>query len=537
MTLREDGGHAKPLPALWPVSLVLALAVADIAYRFHRHPLSVQDDQTQHIVWFRRFLPHHALAADPISDFFLMANGNTYRAFYSGVARVGIDPVAVAWVVGLLCAAACAYAAHRWVTALGGTASTAAAAAILIVLTLGFRDDLATGSARAIGWPLLIFALWALAARRPVAFALVAAVGADIYPPVTVVALLVAGIDRLLAFRAGRDWRAALVWVVAFSVPLAVLLGAMIEPSAGGPMVSATFARTAAEFRDPGRAAFFTDDAFRYWITGARSGVLPAPMLREWPLFLLGLAGLVTLRRPSASRRTALVVVAAGLLLWIAAHATLFALYLPSRFPTLALTLAMLLLAAPFLGTLADGSDRGRIGVIAGLLLFPLFWGALHKYPHLNLEAPDAALMRRIRGSDAPGIVAGTATDLAYVPALANRAVWWAGEFALPYKDDYRRFMNARLVGMIDALTAPDHATLGAWIARAGIGQIVIDADLFDPGSPVPWWSETMRAAPGGGRVRPRSRWAGAWLARPSPCRVVVGTSWLFDTGCLKRLP
>lgn len=512
--------------------MLLALATAWIVVDLARHPMRVQNDIVHHVVWFRAYLPRPSLTGDPIGDFFLTSNGPLYRLFYETVARAGADPVRAAWGLALAAAAITAAAARGWLLALGASRSTAAAAAILMLLFLGFRDDLPSGGARAVGWPVLMVGLWALSARRPLPFAVAGAVGGGVYPSATVLLLVAAAVDLLTSTR-GRTpgWRGLVPWAAAAVPAAAFILWTVLQPDPWGPTVSGEVARTLPHFGPDGRTFFFHPNPLQAWFFNPRAGLLPGPIYQAWPLLLAVPAALIWARPRGAFERHVAILALTAVGLWALAHATLFTLYLPSRFVSFGLGASMVALAASLSGHLADRSPATRTAVLLGLLIVPLVAQVVEPYPRFTGRLPRApALMSALAADPAPGLVAGLAKDLDSVPVAANRPVYWSRKLAIPYKARFRALMDTRLARTIAAVTAPTPAPFLDLAAQERIAFLLLEADLF-AGAPRPRWFVTAAA---GVDVPPPARWRNAWPLRQTRCRTAQAGVWLFDVACLR---
>lgn len=508
--------------AAWAGAILLAL----------RPPYAGIDDMAQHVVWFRRYLPHPALAGSPIGDFFIGSNGPLYRALYAGVAALGVDPVAFAFAVALASAVAVAWAAARLVAAVGGGRWAVALAPATMLLFLSFRDDVGTGTARGIAWPLLVAALWLLRADRPLAFAGLLGAGALVYPPVVALLLPVAGLDRALEQWRARRWWPEPRWVAALAIPALVLIAATaLLPDAGGPSVTAAQARLWPEFQAGGRANFFGQNAWDYWLFGRRSGLLPMAVTGAWPVVAGALVALAAGLAPPPARRLAVVLALVSLLLWAAAHVTLFALYLPSRFPSYGLGAAVALLCACALGRAAE-AGRGRAAALAMAALPLLLW-PLGRWPVASVAVPESPSLLAAMAGGAPGRVAGWSRDLDRVPVAIARDVLWSRETALPYKQGHRNRMRDVLADTIVALAAPNRAPLLAWARANQVAWILLPADALAPRRDLPPALATLRERPDA--LRAWHALPAGWLARQHRCRLTDGRNIAWGTACLAR--
>ncbi|WP_461159092.1 hypothetical protein [Sphingobium sp. TomMM35A] len=487
----------------------------------------------QHIVWFRRYLAISPIGESAIGDFFLTSNGLLFRALYTGIALVGIDPVAAAWAIGLGSAVLAALCAWRFARAAGAETLTSAFVPAALILFLSFRDDAATGSARAIGWAVLAAALWMLAGRHRWWMMIVLCVGALIYPPIVALALCIVMIDQLISFYRTRDWADLLLWGIAAVVPALLVLATLLPADPWGPTVTLAEAKQLSDFQPGGRAQFFFEGSARFWLTGSRSGLIPSNVYHAWPLVAAGIAGLFLAKSRGKLLYWNSVIAGSGLLLWIAAHFTLFTLYLPSRFPSYAIGIVVALSAS----SLADQLCAQRRYWLVGLFtLAPLcLYGFKGSWPYAGLRGLDSPeLAPALLDNSQHGVVAGLSPDLDRLPIAVSRTVYWSWETALPYKSGYRSMMRRRLNLTIDALLATQPSNVLRWAAANDIAFIILPKGLFDRNSSQRWETmiDTHKRAELERPGLPQRSWL--WGQRLEHCAIEGTADWLISVACLR---
>ena len=488
----------------------------------------------QHIVWFRRYLEGNPISNSAIGDFFLASNGVLFRLIYSSIAVIGLDPVAAAWVIGLGSATLAAFFAGRFARAAGARSLTAAFVPAALILFLSFRDDAATGSARAIGWAILAATLWMLAERRRWGVGIALSIGALIYPPIVALALCIMMVDRLCSFYQHRDWADLLAWGMAGAIPAMLVLATLVQTDPWGPTVTLAEAQHLPDFQQGGRAQFFGDWA-RFWITGSRSGLIPSNVYHAWPLVIAAICGLFCIRRQKQLLYWNAIIILSGIILWIAAHITLFTLYLPSRFPSYSFGIVIALSVAGFAERLCDQKRYWIVGLftLAPLLLY----FAKGSWPYSGLKGLDSPeLAPVLLDHSKHGLVAGLSPDLDRLPIAVSRTVFWSWETALPYKSRYRTLMRDRLRSTVLAVLDPSRTEFLHWASVNDVAFILLPKDLFDRRRPQRW--ETMLEPAEHIAFKSNGAAQGSWIwaQRLGPCTTEGTSDWLVSVTCLHGL-
>lgn len=499
-------------------------------------PMAVQDDMLQHVVWFRRWLPEGAaFVGDPVGEFFVGTNTALYRSLFAGLASIGVDPVTTAWGVAILCGALMPWGTFMLLRSAGAEREEAAIGAALMALSLFFRDDTATGTARTMGWPLLVWALWAATAGRPIIFGAISVLAALLYPPVVPFVLAVVGLIRLFDLWSTRQLVPQLPWAAAVVPPIAIVVLDTLTPNPWGAMLSGAQAAALPDFHPGGRTPIFGTGWVQYWLLdGSRTGLIAGKVRRAWPVLAAAIPGLFLMRQMARQERVLLAALTiAGLVLWAAAHATLFLLYLPSRFTTYALAIIVVALAARSVAVLVRQRPRVRLLAMGVICLLPLVLPTFQRFPRLGIEAAKATgLVRVIANDRGPGMVMGTAKDVSYVPVNASRSIYWAREPQFPYRDRFRRFMNDRLRTTVAIESTPDEADAVRRARALGIRFLMVEPATYEAHSGPPGWYPTLRNTPGAA-IPARTDWSKAWVLHETRCRRDEAGVRLFDLACL----
>ena len=450
------------------------------------HPNLVHDDAGQHLWWNQRAWGGDPTAYSEIARYFassaaappawrwLMAGfgatGNVQRA--AEVANVAV--VLVAAGLTYLLARRCGRPSGRRAAAWGGLAACAT-----LVLSREFTANLyeVTLLQRGFAAPLTALALWALLARR-LAWLGVAFVGTALVYPIMIAVLGLTAVAHEL-WRLWRDRRMPRGWAWAAAGGVAALVLILVVrdvPEAYGSMVTAAESRRMPVFGPQGRSSIWGLPFYDRVFTHSRMGLgLP-------PLHLgvgLATAAAAVVLAGGFRRVPALIWITIGcsLLLWAAAWATLFDLYLPNRHVRVTLPMAWILLVAVAAAGLArrarlrtrrrgwggNAVRAGRVAVAvvvaaaAGTIAAPKAWRLLHRYEwqsrtqayeYLRTLPPDA-------------ILAGHPEHVSLLTLWTGRPVLISRETTQAYYTGYYdSLVLPRLDAALGAYYAPDWATV-----------------------------------------------------------------------------
>jgi len=513
------------------VSLGFAMRVSRPALN---SPLVVHDDVRQHVFWVPRLHDPALFAHDWIADYYESQAPEGYRAVY-WLLTLGMDAVQASKLLPLLLTVGLAVAGFGLGRAIWGRADAAALGTILLAWSAWQYDDIASATPRAYAMPLLVAQLALLAGGRWRWALLVLPLQALFYPLGCALAVLTMGTWAL--WRAGQaapdatagdtvsrgsavGWRAAtlalvrrawsdLLWLAAATaVALGLVVAGRLEAAAYGPMVTAAQARAMPEFQQGGRAAYFVANWYQFWLESSRSGFalgpkdplfddLPALVLPFALAVLLGawmLAGRLRLvRGPAVPGNGLLLLVLLGLslLLYAAAHALLYALYLPARHVQFSLPIVWALaggLCWCLLGDRLFGWVRSRSRVAVGLAGGELF--ALAGVALLTLHAPPPgefyvtgrypALYAFLRQTPPNTLVAALPADSNTLPMFGLRPILTSYEHAIPYQPGYYVPLHERTEAFRAAYYAPTLAPLAQVIREQRIGVVVADTTSLE---------------------------------------------------------
>lgn len=470
----------------------------------------VQDDARVHIAWMARLISPTRFPNDIISDYYQAAAPVGLTCIYKSAAALGVQPLLFSKLLPfalIFAAAGFIWAATR---KMFGSPAIATVAAVFYTQELWMRDDVPTGAARAFA-PVLTaaFVFW-MVRRRALGMSVVMIAQALVYPPLAP-ALILAAIGYGIR-RGERGWRwgdthaeIALLGggIAAAAVALIVFAGRLHTFE---PLVTVAQARVMPEFGELGRAEFFVPSAFEFWVWGERSGLLP----NEWrlapivpPFIVLSLAfppiamWIPALRRQLPEMWPLVCLMTASAIMYVAAHVSLFHLYLPSRHIQHSLRLVVAIIAAATLVRLVERwleAMKGRpirrklgwtaVGIaVAGLTGYPFALNARapNFFPNARYVVGNPTLQGFVGRLPENARIAALDEEADHIPALAQRTILVGRESAIPYHSGYYNEMRRRAKATVAAFYTTDVNELKRYVETFGVTHIVLSRAQFEP--------------------------------------------------------
>ena len=490
----------------WAIAAVLYAAVCGglAMLEAFAGPYVIQDDARQYGFWMRRFVDGELFPGDWVADYLAAVTPDGYALPFWGAAQVGIDPLLLQKLLplplGMLVAWLAWRVAWRWLP----VPVAAFAASVLLEQSLWMKDDLVSAAPRALVYPLVLWFLDAYLGRSlGMAIAAIALL-AWMSPPYTAIAIAILFLDCWRWWRLrpvlNRDRRSWWWFGVGFGVAIALLLPYVATTSEFGPTVSARVAKTMAEFRSGGRASLFDQNFLNYWFFGKRTNLFPRSLLTPVTLVIgLGLPGLWWWRRRSelvqtqldrGGSRAVVQLLAGSVGLYGLAHATLFALHLPSRYTGHSFRIAIALAAGVGMALLLDallspvrrvGWWRlgGAIALLGVLVAYPLSVSSFPLTGYKTGNEPTLYAFLHQQPKDAVTVSVSKIAD--NIPPFAARPVYLAQEYAIPYHQGYYREIQRRARGTIAAQYAGDREAVVAFLEDSGATFWLLDGDAFAP--------------------------------------------------------
>jgi hypothetical protein len=490
-------------------SLVFAAICGFLGFKqASRAEYVVQDDARQHVFWMARFQDPDLFPHDLIADYFQSVAPQGYAALYRLMAKLGINPLLFSkllpLVLGLIATGYCfGLSLQILPVPLSGFVAT-----LLLNQSLWTKDDLSSATPRAFVYP-LFFAFLFYLSRRSLAPCLVAiALQGLFYPQIVFVSAGIL-ILRLLRWEKGRlrfsqDRVDYLFCLSGLGVVLLVLAPFALKSSEFGPTITASQARSLPEFGPSGRARFFYDQPWLYWIAGPRSGLLPHPSTLFHPkVLLVGLLLPILLQFPSrpglAKKVTRSInllpqVLLASVGMFFAAHVLLFKLHLPSRYTQYTFRVLMALAAGMALVLILDAVFRwaeqypsflkrlvasGFLALLGILLCWSPLFGK--KFPsRLSYGVGRSpALYEFFSRQPKDILIASLAEETNNLPIFSQRSILVGREYAIPYQIGYYRQVRQRVVDLIRAQYSPDLAVVRDFIRKYKLSFWLLDRKSF----------------------------------------------------------
>ena len=470
----------------------------------------VQDDARQHVFWMARFMDPDLFPHDLIADYFQSAAPQGYTALYRVMAGIGLDPFLFSkllpLVLGLIITAYCfGLALQILPVPLAGFIAT-----LLLNENLWMKDDLASATPRAFVYPLFLPFLYYLSRRSLVPTLVAIALQGLFYPQIVFVSAGIL-ILRLLRWEKGRirfspDRSDYLFCLIGLGVALLVLSPFVLKSSGFGPTITAGQARILPEFGPFGRASFFCNRPWIYWVTGMRSGLLPQPeALLNPKVLLVGLLLPILLRFPSRSGLAKQVTAKIDLLpqillasvgMFFAAHALLFRLHLPSRYTQYTFRIVMTLTAGAALVLILDtvlewaGQTPNLLRRLvasgsAALLGALLVWSPLSTQSlatNLRYRTGRHSGLYEFFSRQPKGILIASLTEeVNQLPTFSRRSILVGREYAIPYQIGYYGKFRQRTKDLIRAQYSPDLAVVQGFIREYGVSLWLLERTSFTP--------------------------------------------------------
>jgi hypothetical protein len=469
----------------------------------------VQDDARQHVFWMQRFIDSTLFPNDLIADYFQSVAPAGYTWLYKIAAWLGINPLLLSKllppVLGLVSTLAC----FGIVLEMFPVPMAAFVSSLLLNQVLWMNDDLVSATPRAFVYPLFLGFCYFLL-RRSLLGCVITILLQGLFYPQSV--FLSAG---LLVFqvvewhpqphlsRNGKDyWFCGIGLTVAF----AVMLPYALHLSQFDPVVSVAQAKQMPEFQRGGRSDFFTNNAWKFWIEGLRSGLLP--YISRLPELLIAVLLLPVMLcfpkrfpltqpiQPAIRLIPQLLVV--SLFWFFAAHALLFKLHLPSRYTQHTFRIILCWMAAMALvigldavkrwATQAPPSQRklrnwlasgAIIGLAAALIFYPSYTPEFPRTKYFVGTQPELYQFFAQQPKDT--LIASLSEEANHLPSFAQRSVLVAQEYAIPYHMGYYQPFQQRTIDLIQAQYSPGLPKLKQFIKHYGVDFWLLDRSAFTP--------------------------------------------------------
>ena len=237
----------------------------------------VQDDARSHVFWMARFLNPELFPNDIIADYFRSVAPKGYTYFYQLFFLIGIPPLLLnkflPIILGLIATAYCfGVAIEILPVPLAGFLST-----LFLNQNLWLKDDLISATPRAFFYPLFLAFLYYFLRHSSLGIAITISLLGLFYPQ----GVLLCAALLVLDFLYFRNQQKFTILTIGLTTAFFVLLPYALNTSKYSPIITLTEAKKLPEFFPGGRASFFSDNTFDFWLTGDRSGIIPPEWLSQ----------------------------------------------------------------------------------------------------------------------------------------------------------------------------------------------------------------------------------------------------------------
>ena len=241
------------------------------------HQYVVQDDARSHVFWMARFLNPELFPNDIIADYFQSVAPKGYTYFYQLFSLIGIPPLLLnkflPIILGLITTAYCfGVAIEILPVPLAGFLST-----LFLNQNLWLKDDLISATPRAFFYPLFLAFLYYFLRHSWLGIAITISLLGLFYPQ----GVLLCSALLVLDFLYFRNQQKFTILTIGLTTAFFVLLPYALNTSKYSPIITLTQAKKLPEFFPGGRASFFSDNSFDFWLIGDRSGIIPPEWLSQ----------------------------------------------------------------------------------------------------------------------------------------------------------------------------------------------------------------------------------------------------------------
>ncbi|ERT05905.1 putative membrane protein [Lyngbya aestuarii BL J] len=470
----------------------------------------IQDDARQHVFWMQRFIDPELFPQDLIANYLQSLAPWGYTKFYEFLAFLGINPLIASKVLplilGLITTGYCFAVSLQFlpIPAVGLITS------LILNQTLWIEDDLVSATPRAFVYPIFFAFLYYLLRNSLFPLLIIIALSGLFYPQIT---LLFLGILTLRLFNL-QNYQIKLsslkfnrlAWLFGGVVAVLILLPYKLTTTEFGEMITIAQAKLKPEFYPLdglfGRAFFFHDNPFIYWLVAPQTGLLFLGILPPLALFGLGFPFLAKqTERFSLAQKIHYNVIILGqiilasLVLYFLAHAVLFQLYFPTRYTYHSLKIVLILASGLAVTLILEAQLRALIQIIENgltryqLMLFSLtfclgvvlvtvpFLPGVTLPNQLYRTGKEPLIYEFLQKQPKDTLVATLSEEADFIPTLAQRSTLIAQEYDYPYHTEYYTAFQQRLIDLINAQYSSDLRQVQDFIRKYGIDFWLLDGE------------------------------------------------------------
>jgi hypothetical protein len=467
----------------------------------------VQDDARQHIFWMSRYIDPELFNNDLIADYYESVSPWGVKTLYHGMANLGIEPrLFNKFLPGILALIVTVFSFAVSLELLPipfGAFMTA----LLFSQNVWGKQGTISGTARDFAYPLFFIFLYFWLKRSLWGVCLVLFLTSLFYPPMILIfaGALFCQLWQFKGFipRLVTERQIYFFSCISLVVAFILLIPYVLTSGEYGPTITVEQARNIPQFYDGGRTSFFNDNKWFYWVSSMRSGMILdealIPYIAGIGFFFPWLSRypqrfkLLTKISPKISYLQNLLVASFG---WFfLAHATLFKLYLPSRYVAKSIRVTLILAASLTLLVLLEAvlsrainqpSNKGKslAAQFATVLLIIILVG----YPFYRSEFLDTGyvsgthpeLYQFIKKQPKDTLIASLTEEADNLSSFTNRSVLSSREHAIPYHLGYFLPLRKRIFALIEAQYTPDLTLVQNFLQKYGVDFWLIDKGSFN---------------------------------------------------------
>lgn len=470
----------------------------------------VQSDASMYVFWMQRFTDPGLLPNDLNVAYHESISPIGYTALYKSIASLGVSPRLSNKLLPIGLTLATTVYCFRFCLQLLPVPAVAFVSTLLFNQHLWLTDDANSAIPRSFVYPFFFAFLYYLGRDANVRATIAIGLVGLFYPPMMFVGVGVLAV-RLVSWAKGRlclskqgDYRLLLAGVVVAAIIL-VPYG-LLGHAKFGSMVTVAQARAMPEFQETtGRISFFNDrDPLNFWFDGIHSGLglslnpvivsvgLLLPLLWLHPHRF----PLVRQCRPAMALLLQMLIAAIGL--FLAAHALLFRLFLPSRYTIPTLRIVVAIAGGLALCILIDAATRvyrirwqGRKAqyivwgaaffVAIPLVFYPQIFWAKHFTKVGLVVGQEPALYEFFQQQPKDSLIATLSNEGDKLPVFAQRSVLVSAKYAIPYHPAYYNRIRQRAIDLIHAQYSLSLTDVQEFIQIYGIDFWLVEKTAFTP--------------------------------------------------------
>lgn len=487
------------------LSLVFAIVYSLIALKqAFTGEFVVHDDARQHVFWMMRFVDSSLFPNDLIANYFQSVAPIGYSKLYQFAASIGINPLVFNKLLpSVLCIATTVYIFGISLEILP-LPITGFITTLVLNQNLWLKDDLISATPRAFIYPFFTAFIYYLL-KGSLVPCLVSLGLLGIFYPQGVLICIVLLLLRLVQWKENRiqlsTHRQDYIFSIAGLITsFLILLPFALASSEYDPTITVAEARKLPEFFPKGRSSFFRKDPINFYFFARRSGMFPDSLFTPvtlcaglvLPLQLMLKSGFPLSQKITKHLRIILDIFFASTLMFIAAHAVLFNLHLPSRYTghtfriivALATGIALTLILDLLLKWLENRLASLRVFAWSSLIAISILLVAYPSFvPHFPgtkyIVGVVPELYRFLQQQPKDIVIASLSTEASNIPTFSQRSVLVSAEYSIPYQLGYYRKMRQRMSDLIQAQYSPNLTDVKQFIQTYGISLWVLDINPF----------------------------------------------------------